>query len=122
MLEDLEGEILEYETVGEFFADIRKEFGREDKEAVKIAELRRIEQGGRTIEEYVQELRRVARRSGYEGRPLIEEFKREMNRMIRRKLMEAERPPTSIEQWYEHATNLNRHWRESKRKEERLRG
>jgi len=51
----------------------------------------------------------------------MEEFKREMNRAIRRKLMEAERPPTSIEQWYEHATNLDRHWRESKRKEERLR-
>jgi len=28
----------------------------------------------------------------------MEEFKREMNRAIRRKLMEAERPPTSIEQ------------------------
>jgi len=41
--------------------------------------------------------------------------------MIRRKLIETERPPTSIEQWYEHASNLNRHWRESKRKEERLR-
>ena len=26
--------------------------------------------------------------------------------------MEAERPPTSIEQWYEHTTNLNRHQRE----------
>jgi len=51
---------------------------------------------------------------------LIEEFKREMNRMIRRKLMEVERPPASIEQWYNHATNLDRHWRESRRKEERL--
>jgi len=29
---------------------------------------------------------------------LVEEFKREMNKVIRRKLMEAERPPRSIEQ------------------------
>jgi len=53
---------------------------------------------------------------------LIEEFKRGMNGMIWRKLMEAEMPPTSIKQWYEHATNLDRYWRESKREEERLRG
>jgi len=59
------------------------------------------------------------RENGYEGRLLIEEFKREMNVMIRRKLIEAERPSTSIEQWYKHATNLDKHWRESKRGEKR---
>ncbi len=73
------------------------------------------------MEEFIQEFRRVARESGYEGRLLIEEFKREMNGIIRRKLMEAERPLKSIEQWYKHATNLDRHWRKSKRKEKRLR-
>jgi len=51
---------------------------------------------------------------------LIEEFKRGMNRIIRRKLIEAKRPPTSMEQWYKHATNLDRHWRESRREEEKL--
>jgi len=44
-----------------------------------------------------------------------------MSGAIRRKLMEAERSPTSIEQWYECATNLDRHWRESRRDEKRLR-
>jgi len=53
---------------------------------------------------------------------LIEEFKRGINGMIRRKLIEAKRLPTSIEQWYECATNLDRYWRESKREEKRLRG
>ena len=43
ILEDLEGGLLEYETVGEFLADIRKEFGREDEESVKVAELRKLE-------------------------------------------------------------------------------
>jgi len=84
--------------VREFFADIRKEFRGGDKEVVKAAELRRIEQGRRTMEEYMQEFWRVARGSRYEGRPLIEEFKRGMSRVIRRKLIEAERPPTNIEQ------------------------
>jgi len=42
-LEDLEGGILEYETVGEFFTDIRKKFRKEDEEVVKVVELRRIE-------------------------------------------------------------------------------
>jgi len=61
------------------------------------------------MEEFVQEFKRAARGSGYKERSLVEEFKRGMNRMIRRKLMEEERPPMSIEQLYEHATNLDRH-------------
>ena len=69
----------------------------------------------------MQEFKRAARGSRYEGRPLIEEFKREMSGEIRRKLMEAENPPTSIEQWYRRATALDRNWRESRREEERLR-
>ena len=88
---------------------IKKEFEEEEEKLVKVAELKRLKQGGRMMEEFAQEFRRAARGSKYKGRPLIEEFKRGMNRIIRRKLMEAERPPTSIEQWYEHATNLDRH-------------
>jgi len=34
--------------------------------------------------------------------------------------MEEERPLMSIEQWYKCATNIDRHWRES-REEERMR-
>ena len=53
---------------------------------------------------------------------MVEKFKRGMNKIIRRKLMEAENPPASIEQWYKRATTLDRNWRESRREEERLRG
>ena len=53
ILEDLEGGLLEYETAEEFLADIKKEFGRGDKEIVKIAELKRLEQGGKTMEKFV---------------------------------------------------------------------
>ena len=34
--------------------------------------------------------------------------------------MQAENPPASIEQWYRRAIALDRNWRESRRKEERL--
>jgi len=44
-----------------------------------------------------------------------------MNGGIRRKLIEAENPPTFIENWYRRATVLDRNWRESRREEERLR-
>jgi len=60
------------------------------------------------MEEFVQEFKRVARESRYERRLLMEEFKRGMNGGIRRKLMKAENPPTSIEQWYRRATALDR--------------
>ena len=122
VMEELESGEIEYETVEEFFTSLRKEFGGGEEESVKAAELRGMEQGGKTMEEYVQEFKRTVRDSGYEGRPLIEEFKRGMNGGIRKKLMEAENPPTSIEQWYRRATALDRNWRESRREEERLRG
>ena len=122
VMEELEGGEVEYESVEEFFTILKKEFGGGEEEAVKVAELRKLEQGGRTMEEFVQEFKRAARGSGYERRPLVEEFKRGMNGGIQRKLMEAENPPTSIEQWYRRATALDRNWRESRREEERLRG
>ena len=120
VMEELESGEVEYETVEEFFTSLRKEFGGGEEESVKAAELRKMEQGGRTMEEFVQEFKRAARGSGYEGRPLVEEFKRGINGGIRRKLMEAENPPTSIENWYRRATALDRNWRESRREEERL--
>ena len=43
MLEDLEEGLLEYENIGEFLVDIKKEFRGEDEESVKVAELRRLE-------------------------------------------------------------------------------
>jgi len=99
---------LEFETVGEFLAEIKKEFGGGEEELVKAAELRIMEQGRRTMEEFVQEFKRAARGSGYEEQSLVKEFKREMNRVIRRRLMEAENQLGSIEQWYKRATTLNR--------------
>ena len=121
VMEELEAGEVEYKLVEEFFTILRKEFGGGEEESVKAAELRKLEQGGRMMEEFIQEFKRAARGSGYEGRPLIEEFKRGMNGGIQRKLMEAENPPTSIKQWYRRATALDRNWRESRREEERMR-
>ena len=75
VLEDLEGGLLEYKIVGEFLTDIKREFGGGNEESVKVAELHRLEQRNKTMEEFIQKFRRAARGSGYEGRPLIEEFK-----------------------------------------------
>ena len=122
IMEELELGEVEYESVEELFTCLKKEFGGGEEESVKAAELRKLEQGGRTMEEFVQEFKRAARGSEYEGRPLVEEFKRGMNGGIRRKLMEVENLLTSIKQWYRRATALDRNWRESRREEERLRG
>ena len=121
ILEDLEEGLLEYELVEKFLATIKRKFGEGDEESVKVVELKKLEQRERMMKEFVQEFQRATRDSEYKERPLVEEFKRRINGIIRRKLMEAERPPTSIEQWYECATNLDRYWRDSKREEKRLR-
>ena len=98
MIEELESGEVKYESAEEFLISLKKEFGGEEEELVKAAELRKLEQGGRTMEEFIQEFKRAVRGSGYEGRPLIEEFKRRMNGGIRRKLMEAENLLASIKQ------------------------
>ena len=89
-MEELESGEVEYESAEEFLSSLKREFGGEEEESVKAAELRKIEQEERMTEEFMQEFKRVARGSRYEGRPLIKEFKRGMNGAIRRKLMEAE--------------------------------
>jgi len=122
VIEELEAGEIEFKSAEEFLAEIRREFRKEDKELVKVAELKKIEQGERTIEEFVQNFKKTARESSYEGCSLIEEFKRGINRSIRRKLIKAENQPGSIEQWFKKAIALDRNWRESRREEERLRG
>jgi len=42
-----------FKSTREFLLRLRKKFERENKELVKVAELRRIEQGGKMIEEFV---------------------------------------------------------------------
>ena len=52
-MEKIDIEEIEFETAGKFLAEIRREFGGGDEELVKIAELKKIEQEGRTMEEFV---------------------------------------------------------------------
>ena len=58
----------EIESAEQLFAKIRNDFGETSEEERKIEQLRTIEQGGRTCNKYVQEFKKVARGSGYEGR------------------------------------------------------
>ena len=57
----------EVESVEQLFTKIWNDFGETSEEERKIEQLRTIEQGGRTCNEYVQEFKKVARESGYEG-------------------------------------------------------
>ena len=107
---------------GEIFDSFKKGIWRGEEELVKAAKLRKLEQGRKTMEEFVQEFKRATRGSRYEGRPLMEEFKRGINGGIRRKLMESEHPPVSIEQWYKRVMALDRNWRKSRREKERIQG
>jgi len=96
---------------------MRNEFGETGEEERKIEQLRTIKQGRRTCNEYVQEFRKVARGSSYKEQPLIEEFKRGLSGALRRKLVEAEIPPNTIEEWQERAVRLDRNQRQSRMKE-----
>ena len=45
-MEELELGEMEYESAEEFLASIKKKFSKGEEEAVKVAELRKLEQGG----------------------------------------------------------------------------
>ena len=108
------------ETVEELFTKMREEFGEFDEESRKVDELRTLEQGGQTCDEYVQIFKKISRGSGYEGRPLIEEFKRGLSGNIRRRLAEAEAPPATIKEWWERSVRLDRNLRQSRAEEKVL--
>ena len=44
---------MEYKTIGEFLADLKKEFGKEKEKMIKAAELRRLKQEEKIMEEFV---------------------------------------------------------------------
>jgi len=108
LLDELAKGESEVETVEQLFTKIRNDFRETSEKEKKIEQLRMIEQGGKTYNKYVQEFKKVARRSSYKERPLIKEFKKELNGNIRRKLAKAEEPPTTIGKWQERAIKLDR--------------
>ena len=57
VMEKLELGEIEYESAEEFLTSLRKEFGEGEEESVKAAELRKLEQGGRRMEEFMQEFK-----------------------------------------------------------------
>ena len=63
-------------------ADLKKEFGGGDNKTMKIIELKKVKQEDRTMEEFMQEFKKVAKSSKYKERPLMKEFKQGMNRII----------------------------------------
>jgi len=112
---------LEIEMAEELFGKMRNKFGETVEKERKIEQLRTIKQEGKTCDEYVQEFKKVARESSYEGQLLIKEFKRGLSRVLRRKLAEIENIPSTIEEWQKRAVRLDRHQRQS-RTEERMLG
>ena len=57
IMEELESGEVEYELAEEFLISLKKEFGGGEEESVKVAELRKLEQEGKTMEEFVQEFK-----------------------------------------------------------------
>ena len=58
-------EKVEFELTKKFLLELKNEFGGEHEKSVKVIKLRKIEQGGRIIEEFVQEFRRIVKESKY---------------------------------------------------------
>jgi len=53
VMEELEAGKIEYETAEEFLMSLKKKFSGGEEESVKAAELRKLEQERKTLEEFV---------------------------------------------------------------------
>ena len=67
LLDELAKGESEVKSVEQLFTKIRNNFGETSEEERKIEQLWIIEQRSRTYDEYVQEFKKIARGSGYEG-------------------------------------------------------
>jgi len=76
-MRNLENGSLEFAIVEELILlmNLKKESGGGDNEIMKVAELKKVEQKSRTMEEFVQKFKRAVRESKYKRRVLIKEFK-----------------------------------------------
>jgi len=82
VLENLKVRGLKFSIVGNFLTELKKLSSRDNKLA-KVVELKKIKQGSRTIEELMQEFRRIVRESRHKEKLLIEKFRRGINNVIR---------------------------------------
>ncbi|KAF7761981.1 hypothetical protein Agabi119p4_9973 [Agaricus bisporus var. burnettii] len=55
------------DSTEELFDSLQNNFGDADEESTAVGKLRLMEQGSKSAEEHVQEFKRIARDSGYEG-------------------------------------------------------
>jgi len=67
---------LEFSMVGDILTNLKQEFRNRNNKLVKIVKLKKVDQEGKMIKEYIQKLKRRTRMSRYEERPLIKKFKR----------------------------------------------
>jgi len=65
-MEDLENRSLKFPIVEDFHTNLKQEFGNRDNKSVKVVELKRVEQGAKIIEEFVQKFRRAVKGSSFE--------------------------------------------------------
>jgi len=53
VIEDLKNKSLEFPIVGEFLSDLKQKFRNGNDKSVKITGLMKMEQGGKTMEEFI---------------------------------------------------------------------
>jgi len=96
LLDKLAKKESEVKIVEELFKKIWNKFRETTEEKRKVEQLRTIEQEWRSWDKYVQEFKKVTRKSSYKGRLFIEEFKKGLNEAIRKKLAKAKSLLTTI--------------------------
>ena len=52
-MEDLKRELLNYKIVGELLSDLKEEFSGGNDEMMKVAGLKKVEQGSKTMKKFV---------------------------------------------------------------------
>ena len=101
----------------ELLKKIDRKFSDMDKRTTQSLKIRTIQQGDRSVDEYIQEFEKAALEAGYKGYPLVVEFKCSLNSGLRRRLTELQPMPVTIQQWYDEAIIMNCQWKVARTEE-----
>ena len=121
--ENISGTTPVYGTFTNFYTKVRTDFSPADKEGDALVKMRTERMTGTTADEFVERFKQWARESKItEDRPLIDYFMETLPTPLRDKILNLDKVPTTITEWYDHTKRLDNQWRRAKAIAERMRG
>ena len=99
-------------TWKEFLKEFQKAFGDPDPANTARDKMDHLRQGSRTAEEYITSFKEIQGETGYNDPALVNKFAKGLNPALVDRIYTLPQMPTSLEEWMDWSTRLDRQWRQ----------